>query len=593
MNSIMNKKIFYSIALSAAALCMTGCADGDLAPDSNAYEYTDSVKALQYLNDYAPLKSYVDRTVSPDFKLAIGVGAQNYVDGKIDCRLANTNFDEMSAGNAMKYGSCVKSDGTMDFSLVKKFVEAATVNNMTVFGHTLAWHSQQQNGYLKGLVAGSKKNYVLHINTPEPKANDWDWSVTVALTDFLKRNTDYTLVMKVKASSAFKITCWPLFDGGAQYWPTPSVDATTAWTQIKSTFKTNGDHDINQLQFVFGKFGGDLWFDDVQLLDADGNNFIDNGSFDDNTEGWSFPSWLKLTMAREDDPDPVVDPDAPSPKETITNALDTWINGMMEACDGKVTSWDVVNEAISGTDKDGDGILDLQSATRGTVSKDDAKNNFYWQDYMGDLDYVRSAVASARKHFAEHNGDPAKLKLFINDYNLESFWDDNWKMKSLIEWIKRWEADGVTKIDGIASQMHVAYSEDPATQKSREDHIVKMYQLMASTGKLCKVSELDMGYVDKNGNAVPTKNMTDAQQKQMADFYQFIVEKYFEIIPAAQRYGITQWCITDAPENSGWRKGEPVGLWTLNYDRKRAYGGFAEGLKKSSVPGDPSSAITK
>ena len=593
MNSIMNKKIFYSIALSAAALCMTGCADGDLAPDSNAYEYTDSIKALQYLNDYAPLKSYVDRTVSPDFKLAIGVGAQNYVDGKIDCRLANTNFDEMSAGNAMKYGSCVKSDGTMDFSLVKKFVEAATVNNMTVFGHTLAWHSQQQNGYLKGLVAGSKKNYVLHINTPEPKANDWDWSVTVALTDFLKRNTDYTLVMKVKASSDFKITCWPLFDGGAQYWPTPSVDATTAWTQIKSTFKTNGDHDINQLQFVFGKFGGDLWFDDVQLLDADGNNFIDNGSFDDNTEGWSFPSWLKLTMAREDDPDPVVDPDAPSPKETITNALDTWINGMMEACDGKVTSWDVVNEAISGTDKDGDGILDLQSATRGTVSKDDAKNNFYWQDYMGDLDYVRSAVASARKHFAEHNGDPAKLKLFINDYNLESFWDDNWKMKSLIEWIKRWEADGVTKIDGIASQMHVAYSEDPATQKSREDHIVKMYQLMASTGKLCKVSELDMGYVDKNGNAVPTKNMTDAQQKQMADFYQFIVEKYFEIIPAAQRYGITQWCITDAPENSGWRKGEPVGLWTLDHDRKRAYGGFAEGLKKSSVPGDPSSAITK
>ena len=295
----------------------------------------------------------------------------------------------------------------------------------------------------------------------------------------------------------------------------------------------------------------------------------------------------------ERNPDPVVDPDAPSPKETITNALDTWINGMMEACDGKVTSWDVVNEAISGTDKDGDGILDLQSATRGTVSKDDAKNNFYWQDYMGDLDYVRSAVASARKHFAEHNGDPAKLKLFINDYNLESFWDDNWKMKSLIEWIKRWEADGVTKIDGIASQMHVAYSEDPATQKSREDHIVKMYQLMASTGKLCKVSELDMGYVDKNGNAVPTKNMTDAQQKQMADFYQFIVEKYFEIIPAAQRYGITQWCITDAPENSGWRKGEPVGLWTLNYDRKRAYGGFAEGLKKSSVPGDPSSAITK
>ena len=65
--------------------------------------------------------------------------------------------------------------------------------------------------------------------------------------------------------------------------------------------------------------------------------------------------------------------------------MDRWIKGMMEACQGKVKAWDVVNEALCGQDKDGDGYYDLQSATRGTVSKDDAKNNFYWQDYLGDL----------------------------------------------------------------------------------------------------------------------------------------------------------------------------------------------------------------
>ena len=41
--------------------------------------------------------------------------------------------------------------------------------------------------------------------------------------------------------------------------------------------------------------------------------------------------------------------------------------------------------------RQGDGKFDLQSAKRGNVSADDAKNNFYWQDYLGDIDYVRTS----------------------------------------------------------------------------------------------------------------------------------------------------------------------------------------------------------
>jgi hypothetical protein len=64
----------------------------------------------------------------------------------------------------------------------------------------------------------------------------------------------------------------------------------------------------------------------------------------------------------------------------------------------------------------------------------------------------------------------------------------------------------------------------------------------------------------------------------MSDHYKFIVQKYFEIIPAAQRYGITHWCPVDSPESSSWRGGEPVGLWSLDSRRKHTYAGFAEGL---------------
>ena len=41
-----------------------------------------------------------------------------------------------------------------------------------------------------------------------------------------------------------------------------------------------------------------------------------------------------------------------------------------------------------------------------------------------------------------------------------------------------WEADGVTKIDGIGTQMHISYYENPTTQASKKEHVVKMLQLM-------------------------------------------------------------------------------------------------------------------
>lgn len=273
-------------------------------------------------------------------------------------------------------------------------------------------------------------------------------------------------------------------------------------------------------------------------------------------------------------------------KKVLTPVLQNWIYGMMAATEGKVKAWDVVNEALCGDDKDHDGYYDLQSAIRGTVSADDAKNNFYWQDYLGDLDYVRTAVAAARKGFADAGGNPEELKLFINDYNLETAYDQNKKLKSLIHWIEEWEKDGVTKIDGIGSQMHVSCCMDPVEQKKREDAYVNMLNLMVSTGRLVRISELDMGLevpnVDKNSKdpyiQVKTTDMTEEQHKAMRAYYEFIVKKYLEIVPKEQQWGICQWCATDSPANSGWRPGLPVGLWDLDYYRKHTYAGFAAGL---------------
>ena len=282
---------------------------------------------------------------------------------------------------------------------------------------------------------------------------------------------------------------------------------------------------------------------------------------------------VKVCQVKKSNTKPLTDEEK---KEVLTPVLQKWIYGMMEATEGKVKAWDVVNEAISGTDKDGDGYYDLQSATRGTVSADDAKNNFYWQDYLGDLEYVRTAVAAARKGFADAGGNPEELKLFINDYNLETANDQ--KLKSLIHWIGEWEKDGVTKIDGIGSQMHVTCSMDPAKQKKNEEAYLNMLHLMVDSHKLVRISELDMGLEDKNGNLVNTTDMTEEEHKAMRAYYEFIVKKYLEIVPENQQWGICQWCATDSPANSGWRAGLPVGLWDLDYYRKHTYAGFAAGL---------------
>lgn len=79
-----------------------------------------------YLKELGALKEYIDHEKYPNFKLGVGTTVPDYLSKGTVYRMTNANFTETVAGNAMKYASCVRNDGSMDFTNVKNYVKTAT-----------------------------------------------------------------------------------------------------------------------------------------------------------------------------------------------------------------------------------------------------------------------------------------------------------------------------------------------------------------------------------------------------------------------------------------------------------------------------------
>lgn len=731
----------YIISALLCPFVLGSCADWD--DWKYDVEKPQTIAQYEYLNDYAPLKEYLDRGAHPGFKVSAALGVDEFNQQGPLFRLAAHNFDEIVAGNAMKMASCVNDQGEMDFSKVSSFVRAAEDAGLTVYGHALAWHAQQPSKYLNGLIKDkelppAEENPGLIITAGAPKKDTWEYEIYYDLDKPLQAGKTYEISLNVRGTNPGTIDFWPgKKDGSATQYGAGSF--TVAEKAVDNKFSFTPNADIDRMRFCFGKIGGTLYFDNFVLKEkGSDHNIAVNSTFDENDiSHWTKVSWvdvnykignvagagaveipvsvghltfddgqnlggwgmdnapkivngvcevgnnaakenpwnaqvcyepgfafengttyhlkmkIKGSVAGEfgagfqnpdgykgcgDFPTINVTTDwkevdvtttcngdnakrlllnigkyagtlyiddfevyytkssnsipltAEEKKNILTSAMQKWISGMMQATEGKVKAWDLINEAVSGG-----GNVNGFYALQTEATSEHNPQDFYWQDYFTPEMYGPIVEKAARDAYAAVEGtNPADLKLFINDYNLESDWDSNKKVKSLVYWIGVWEQKGKelgwnTKIDGIGTQMHISYYENPKTLESKKKAIQNMLTIMAETGKLVRISEIDMGYVDKDGKDVTTAQLEKlpieervAKEKAMAEHYKWIIEQYFKIVPVSQQYGICQWCLTDSPTDSGWRPGQPVGLWNLNYQRKPAYGGFADGLASSA-----------
>ena len=192
--------------------------------------------------------------------------------------------------------------------------------------------------------------------------------------------------------------------------------------------------------------------------------------------------------------------------------------------------------------------------------------HFYWGYYLG-MDYAVKAFEFAR-HYAAPN-----IKLFVNDYGLEGNPNKLNKLIEFVKYIDEHNSANTPLVDGIATQMHVT-----ASAVTRED-VDEMFKTMAATGKLVRVSELDVAL----GSASPS-----AEQLQLqSDVYQMIMESYKENVPEAQQAGFVIWTLSDAAdEHENWIPNDAPNLFDANYERKLAYKGLCDGIAGQDLGAD-------
>jgi endo-1,4-beta-xylanase len=219
--------------------------------------------------------------------------------------------------------------------------------------------------------------------------------------------------------------------------------------------------------------------------------------------------------------------------QLLKNHITTVVNHFK----GKVTSWDVVNEALTPDGRYVDNI---------------------WLRKLGE-----GYLLKAFKYASE--ADP-QAKLFMNDFSQEY---GGKKLYKYLQIAKDAKAQGI-KIDGLGFQMHTVLRVDAKM-------VEKSFGIAASTGLLIHISEFDVALKYQMPN---TFDLTDSLSRAQGAKVKEIVKAYMTAVPKAQQFGITTWGVGDKDSyfNKNYANSDhdyPL-LFSKDYKAKWAYRGFIE-----------------
>ena len=450
-------------------------------------------------------------------------------------------------------------------------------------GNWGSWGSNKESAEVEEGVGYNNSKALALKNKGD--GNAWEAQCAYTFDDALQEGKKYIIQFYAKSTSSAGELQFQ-YQNGSTYasqggYNTFSVG--TDWVKCEFTFTPAYD-DANRIILNFGKVGATYYIDNIkfglakdQTSATRGIQYVlaRNGKARKATRAGSKMYYILKTPAEK--------------QAALEGAMEAWVSGVANHLKEKNVvpfGYEVINEPIAdgsnmyrglsegtfgGTWTDDDGNTQYDAAP----TEDDANGltlnwgsgHWYWGYYVPD--YHVKAFQLARKYL------PADTKLFVNDYNLET---SPKKLEALIKFAKEIdEKNGSPIVDGIGTQMHVTLNCSDDAEKNAasiaelKTKVDAMFQTMAATGKLVRVTELDLSL----GTGTPSSN----QYKAQSDAYRMIVESYKANVPEAQQSGITVWSLSDnEAEHEYWLKGQVPNLFDKDYKRKWAYKGFCDGI---------------
>lgn len=602
----LNKTIF---SLMACTLILNSC-DDQIMEWKNTNKDINSSEIPLGLSEkialYNNIKTYAAQYI-PNMTIGLGLGADLYISDDVYKKVADDNFQIFTTGNAMKHDAVVKSNGTLDFTTIDNFLNIVPTD-MKMYGHNFIWHTQQKQAYLKSLISPEVifdsdaddvcDNVVTNYGFEGGNTTGWtglwgkytyeviqpghesDYAIQFTMSDETSANYDCQLfwpIEMLEVGVTYAYSFWVKSDSqlevqfigqNASYAGIykDQFTATEDWVLCTGefTYQESDTKDIERVGIQFGGTpGSNLWVDDFKFGKKKENNTPIN--LNSQARAGSGVTYIFKTAEEK--------------KAALETAMEEWIKGMLEHIkdDGRFVAWDVINEPIADGSNEWRGINNVFGGTDGDGNPDTepvedpenglllnwADNHFYWGYYLG-KGYATKAFELARQYA------PSDMKLYVNDYNLET---SPSKLAALIDFVKYIDENNATGqpiVDGIGTQMHITAS------SITRDQIDAMFQTMAATGKLIRVTELDVAL----GTASPSAEQLELQ----ANVYQMIFESYKANVPEAQQSGITIWTLSDnAAEHEYWLPDESPNLFDSNYERKHAYKGVCDGIAGKDI----------
>lgn len=536
----MNKNLRNSLLMLAAGAFVVSCAD---------YNETDNFKAdpdptfVEPYKDLAAVKSYIDRATYPNLTLGTTLKVADFNKQELAHAAAVTNFDNVAFGTTLMSGTIVNAKGVMNFLSMSDLLDHVEEIGYDVYGSPIVANANQADDWLNLLTAPIE----IQVDYVEGKTVNFNDMAVGAYDGTIEKGK--ASIVKYDNQNVLQISATPT-PGQVRIIEGFDVDPLAKFT---TTFWARADKDASfDVNFSGTKVAGsgpngkwtfkkDKWTKVV--VEAQSAEGVTEGYLRIDNSRSAVLYIQKVQVGYY--PDNHRPQTAEEKSDTINYALNAWCEGLMKINDGRIKLFDLIDEAIDSKAEIEEGILDLKHSTE----------KIFWQDILGSENYAPAVSKVASAAFEKYEGNPAELKFFISETGLE----DAKKFNSLMYWINIWDAKGA-KIDGINAKLNLAYSEDAATQEANKASLDNLLDNLKSTGKLIRLSNLDIKYINADGVSVLASNITDEQRQKLADYYGYVIKSYMTKIPNDKQAGLCKGNMSDTSD--------PVGLWSVDSNSK-------------------------